>query len=202
MSRSMLYTRVAATVAYLLLAACASQQAPTDTPSQQKIDKAIQSTSSSDIQKYRQAISLLSAGELEKAKLALIEFTEDRPQLAGPWANLGLIYIKQNRPEEAERYLDKAIERNPELAQAYNLKAYIEKSKGNILKSVELYKKAVSLKDNYAIAHYNLALLYDIYIQDIPKAVAHYQKYISLIKKKDKQTADWLEQLRASMKKG
>ena len=186
----------------LLLSACATSEGPSEPVSQQDVDKALKATSESDVQKYREAIALLGNGELDKAHEALTEFTEDHPHLAGPWANLALIAIKRNKMEDAEKLLNKALERNPNLAQAYNLMAYIEKQRGNIVKAKDLYIKAIELKENYALAHYNLALIYDIYIQDIPKAVAHYQKYMALNKTPDKKTAEWIEQLKASLKKG
>lgn len=186
----------------ILLSGCATHESKPDKLSQQDIDKALKETTESDIQKYRDAIALLAQGELVMAKSALIEFTEDRPELAGPWANLALISIKQGKLDKAEALLHKAIERNPKMSQAFNLMGYIEKDRGNILKAKDFYTKAIKLKNNYAIAHYNLALLYDIYIQDIYKAVTHYQKYMALTKHKDKRTADWLGQLKASLKKG
>ena len=186
----------------LLLTACATAEGPSEQVSQQDAEKALKTTSESDLQKYRDAITLLGSGQLDKAHEALTEFTEDHPHLAGPWANLALIAIKRNKMGEAEKLLTKALERNPNLAQAYNLMAYIEKSRGNIIKARDLYIKAIELKENYALAHYNLALIYDIYMQDIPKAVAHYQKYMALNKTPDKKTAEWVEQLKASLKKG
>ena len=186
----------------LLLTACATSEGPVDSVSQQDGDKTINTTSESDVQKYSEAVTLLGSGQLDKAHEALTDFTEDHPHLAGPWANLALIAIKRNKMGEAEKLLNKALERNPNLAQAYNLMAFIEKNRGNIVKARDLYIKAIELKENYALAHYNLALIYDIYMQDIPKAVAHYQKYMALNKTPDKNTAEWVEQLKASLKKG
>jgi len=189
-------------ISIVLLSGCASQESRPDKLSQQSIDKALKETSESDIEKYRDAIALLGNGKLDKAETALTEFTEDRPELAGPWVNLALINIKRNKLDKAEHLLQQSLQRNPEMPQAYNLLGYIEKSRNNIIKARDHYIKAVELKHNYAIAHYNLALLYDIYIQDIGKAVAHYQKYMALTKYKDKRTADWLDQLKATLKKG
>ncbi len=186
----------------IILSGCASQEVKQDELSQQEQDKAIKQTTESDLQKYGEAITLLGNGDLDKARSMLLEFSGERPELAGPWANLGLISIKQNKLDEAEAQLTKALQKNPDLAQAHNLMGYIEKSRGNIIKARDYYIRAVELKDNYALAHYNLALIYDIYIQDINKAIDHYQKYLALIKNKDKQTAEWLDQLKASLKKG
>ena len=197
----MLYSNLAV-LAAVILSGCASQEVKQDELTQQEQDKAIKQATESDLQKYAEAITLLGNGELDKAKALLLEFTEERPDLAGPWANLGLISIKQDKLDDAEAQLTKAIKRNPDLAQAQNLMGYIEKSRGNIIKARDYYIRAVELKDNYALAHYNLALIYDLYMQDINKAIEHYQKYLALIKNKDKQTAEWLDQLKASLKKG
>lgn len=197
----MLYSNLAV-LAAVIMSGCASQEVKQDELTQQEQDKAIKQATESDLQKYAEAITLLGNGELDKAKALLLEFTEERPDLAGPWANLGLISIKQDKLDDAEAQLTKAIKRNPDLAQAQNLMGYIEKSRGNIIKARDYYIRAVELKDNYALAHYNLALIYDLYMQDINKAIEHYQKYLALIKNKDKQTAEWLDQLKASLKKG
>ena len=186
----------------LLLSGCATHEDKTKHLSEQDINKALKETSESDIQEYRNALSLLANGKLDKAESALVSFSEDHPELAGPWANLALINIKNNKLEKAEKLLEAALQRNPKMPQAFNLMGFIEKNRGNIIKARVLYTKAIEMKGNYAIAHYNLALLYDIYIQDIPKAIIHYQKYMRLTKNKDKNTAEWLNQLRVSLKKG
>lgn len=186
----------------LLLSACATQGSKPDKLSQQEIDKTLKETSESDIEEYRNAIALIRNGELDKAESALLKFTEDRPALAGPWANLALISIKRNNLDKAEEILQIALQRNPAMPQAFNLLGYIEKKRGHIIKARNHYSRAIEIKSNYAIAHYNLALIYDIYIQDIQKAVTHYQQYMALTKYKDKRTADWLDQLKATLKKG
>jgi len=185
----------------LFIAGCATDQARPDKLSQQDVDKALKETSQSDILKYREAITFLAKGNLDEAEARLIEFSEERPELAGPYANLALIHIKRNKLELAEQMLSKALQRNPEMPQAYNLMGYIEKNRGNIIKAKDMYSKAIELKNNYALAHYNLALLYDIYIQDISKAVMHYQTYLALTKNQDKITAEWVNQLKASLTK-
>jgi len=192
-----------AVISVVLLSACATQEnKPEQQQTQAEADKALSKTSESDIQQYRQAISLISTGKLDEAESELMDFSADHPGLAGPLANLGLISMKRNKYDKAEEFLQKALSKNPNLPHAYNLLGCIEKSRGNIIKARDNFTRAVELKENYALAHYNLALLYDIYIQDISSAVAHYQKYLALIKSTDKKTADWLNELKASLKKG
>lgn len=106
---------------------CATQEIKPDKLSQLDIDKAVKQTTESDIQKYRDAIALLNSGNLKNAREKLTEFTEERPELAGPWANLGLISIKENKLGDAESLLQKALARNSDMPQALNLMGYIEK---------------------------------------------------------------------------
>jgi Flp pilus assembly protein TadD len=42
------------------------------------------------------------------------------------------------------------------------------------------YERAVGLKSNYAEAHYNLGVFYELHRKDLPKALAHYHQYLNL----------------------
>ena len=95
-----------------------------------------------------------------------------------------------------------ALTRNPNFAQALNLLAYLEQVSGEIRSAEKHYKEAIKNKDDYAIAHYNIALLYDVYLQDIESAIPHYERYLKLTNNKDKSTADWLEQLKRTKENG
>lgn len=150
---------------------------------------------------YRQAITALSNSQLEQAESDLKTITRTRPEFAGPWANLALIDIKKNNLESAAKNLAKALEQNPKMPQAFNLLGYIETSKGNINKAADDYRQAIALKQDYAIAHYNLALLNDIYLQDIKVAIEHYKRYLELTDYQDKKTADWVQELERNLKR-
>lgn len=153
-----------------------------------------------EIKLYQQAITYLNENQLDKAESILLKFADNQPNLAGPWGNLGLIQLKRNNIDEAEKLLKKALEKNPQMAQALNLLGVIENKRGNIKQANHLYTQAIHHKNDYAIAHYNLALLYDVYLQDIKKAVKHYQRYLKLVNNQDQKTADWLEELKLSLK--
>ena len=158
--------------------------------------------SEEDISRYKKAITLLNNNKLEAAKEIFIELNSERPELAGPYANLAVIAYKNNNPEKALELVNISVEKNPKLAQALNFLAFLEQGKGKINLALKYYKQAIENKENYAIAHYNIALLYDIYLQDINSALPHYEKYLKLINNKDKNTVDWVEQLKRSHEKG
>ena len=151
---------------------------------------------------YREAITALNGKELDKAEELLKDFGKLKPQLAGPLANLALIYYKQGKLEESEKMAHRALALNPEQANSLNLLGQIAYEKGLALESEKYYKQAIGIKADYANAHYNLALLYDILFQDIGKAVVHYRRYVELTDGKDNDTVNWLEQLENSLKGG
>jgi tetratricopeptide (TPR) repeat protein len=189
----------------LFMAGCSSvktQDATPATPTDGKVAAAAPSAAELEIELYTQALRYISQNQLDEAESALRGITEKRPELAGPWANLGLIKIKQNQFDKAEEHLNKALQRNPKLAQAYNLLGFIESKRTHISKAKDLYEKAIANKDDYALAHYNVALIYDIYLRDIPKAVEHYKRYLELTNFEDKRTADWLKELSNILSKG
>lgn len=159
------------------------------------------SSSDEEVALYRQAITALYNSEFAQAELLFLKVIKLQPDLAGPWANLGLVYMKQGHIKKATKNAQIALKKNPRMAQAFNLLGYIETKKGNIIQAKEYYTKAIKYKQDYALAHYNLALLYDIYLQNIPYAVKHYESYLRIIEHKDKQTAEWVQELKNTLKR-
>lgn len=158
--------------------------------------------SESEHAKYKKAISLLNNNKLDAAKEIFLQFNEERPELAGPYANLAIIALKQEQPKKALELVQICLSKNSKLPQALNLLAYLEQRKGEAQSAEKHYLEAIKYKNNYALAHYNLALLYDIYFQDIAKAIPHYEIYLKLTNYKDKNTADWLEQIKRTKGNG
>lgn len=51
--------------------------------------------SDSERDKYKKAVILLNSNKLNAAKDIFLEFNSDRPELAGPYANLAVIALKK-----------------------------------------------------------------------------------------------------------
>jgi|TARA_B100000809_G_C15110558_1_gene520448 tetratricopeptide (TPR) repeat protein len=85
------------------------------------------------------------------------------------------------------------------MPQALNLSGYLAQKKGEMNKVKSYYLKAISHQSDYVLAHYNVALLFDIYLQDIAKAIEHYQFYLAYSEQKDENTKNWLEALQVAM---
>lgn len=155
-----------------------------------------------DVTKFDEGILALEENNLDKARRLFTEFSRVNPNLAGPLTNLALIHYKKGEIDTALQRINRAIEINPDQAQAYNLKAQLEIANRNINQAEKDYLKALQLQPHYKNAHYNLALLYDIYFQDIPLAIKHYELYQSLISIRDETTDEWIIHLKGTLENG
>jgi len=179
---------------FALLSGCA--QYPQQRPPDYKPD-----ISGADVVNFSKAIDALGNNDIDHAEAMLKDLISDNPEISGPWVNLGLIYFSKNQFSESELAINNALRLNPHNPYALNLSGMLARRNSDIKRAHALYLEAIKYKDDYAMAHYNLALLYDIFFQDISAAAIHYRKYLDLIGGKDKQTVDWLEQLKNSMRK-
>lgn len=161
----------------------------------------LSSSADKEVAQYRDAISALNNSQLEFAQAEFQRIARNRPELAGPWINLALIDIRKNDIQGARKNVAKALERNPKMPQAFNLRGFVELSRGNVAKAADDYRQAIALKEDYAIAHYNLALIHDIYFQDLKVATRHYKRYLELTNNQDKKTAEWVTELERQLSK-
>lgn len=159
-------------------------------------------TAEREIALFQQALASLNAAELDRAAAEFAELTRARPGLAGPWLNLALIAAQKNDFATAEKHVTQALAHNPRMPQAHNLLGLIEVNRGNMAAAARHYREALALNGDYALAHFNMALLHDIYLHDIPIAVQHYKRYLALTNNGDKKTADWLAELERSLSRG
>ncbi len=149
---------------------------------------------------YQSALTLLNNKNYLNADKILLNLSQELPEFSGLWINLGLSNLLQKKPVIAEKYLNKALVLSPEIPQTLNLMGLLATHNRQVKSAEDYYKKAIKQDGNYSNAHYNLALLYDIYLQDTAKAITHYRRYLTLIENNDKITLSWLEQLEASLK--
>jgi len=63
-------------------------------------------------------------------------------------------------PQKAIEYLDEAIKRMPDLAEAYNIRGNADGDLGQHQRAIEDYNEAIRLKPNYAHAYYNRGYTY------------------------------------------
>ncbi len=96
-----------------------------------------------------------------------------------PHNNLGLVYFKQQRFDEAIKEYTMALKLNPNYAEAHNNLGVAYREKGEINKAIGHYEIAIKLNPDYDSVYNNLGVLY-FEIEEIDKAIEHYQTALKL----------------------
>jgi Flp pilus assembly protein TadD len=146
-------------------------------------------------QAYNQALAHVQAGRNKPAEQALLGLTKQAPELSGPYANLGIVYYRPGRTKEAIEALNRAIQLNPRRAVYYNELGIIYRQEGKFDDARRTYNKALDVDPDYALAQLNIAILYDLYLQDPKQALPHYQRYQQLLPAEDSTVKNWIIEL-------
>lgn len=128
---------------------------------------------------YEHALTQLQANHLPEAERELTALAARRPQLAGPYGNLGILYFRAGRTADAEKALEHAIALNPR-PEYYNELGMVQRTEGRFDAAERAYRHALELDPDYAYAHLNLGILYDLYLQTPDRALPHYERYQAL----------------------
>ena len=71
----------------------------------------------------------------------------------------------------------------------------MERKLGKFAEAEAAYLRAIAAEPNYAPAHLNLGVLYDLYLAEPQKALEQFERYIE-IAGENKQVAGWVIELR------
>jgi tetratricopeptide (TPR) repeat protein len=102
---------------------------------------------------------------------------EYAPDSARIHNNLGIIYHRMGREEEAVALFRKALEIDPDYPEAYNNLGNASNALGKREEALALYKKALEIDPDFALAHNNLGNAYAI-LGKREEALASYKKAI------------------------
>ena len=154
----------------------------------------------SDKRAYNKALKDIKAKRYKKALTILNKLLKKYPDAAGPLANKGIVYVRQNKQDKAEEFFLKALDRNEKLVQVRNHLAVIYRKKGKFSEAKDMLDAAIATDPYYANAYYNLGILYELYLQVPEKALENYQLYLDLKKQGDKRVAQWVSLLQRQLK--
>lgn len=144
---------------------------------------------------YTRAISLMAADQNDEALALLQKVSAKEPSFAGPVINQGVILLKQKKFAEAEKVLRQALVINARNPYAHNLLGIALREQGKFADARSAYETALGIDPNYAKAHFNFGVLADLYLQDLPLALTHYERYQALQSKPDPAVANWIVDL-------
>ena len=144
---------------------------------------------------YEQAASAMAAGDYVDAELRFKEFLLLYPDYPGAHVNLAIIHANNENNDAARSSLDAALALNPNNPAALNQLGMLLRRNGKFLEAEAAYLKAVTVSPDYALAHYNLGVLNELYLQRLDVALQNFESYQALVGE-DKQVEKWIADLR------
>lgn len=96
------------------------------------------------------AYSYLELGNLANAQTALGEARRVEPNSAAIAQAQAVVFLRQNKPAEAKKFIDYALALSPENAKTWNLKATITHALGDASNAFKEYGRAIQLDPAYS----------------------------------------------------
>ena len=143
---------------------------------------------------YEQAVAAMASGDYLDAELRFKEFLLQYPGYPGAHVNLAIIHSNNKDDDSALNAIEAALTINPNYAQALNQKGMLLRRNGKFLEAESAYLKAVTARPDYALAHYNLGVLNELYLQRLDVALQHFEAYQKLVGG-DEQVEKWITDL-------
>jgi Flp pilus assembly protein TadD len=144
---------------------------------------------------FEQAVAVMASGDFLDAELRFKEFLLRYPAYPGAHVNLAIIHSQNGNEEAAQAAIDAALALNPAHAAALNQQGMLFRRNGKFIEAEAAYLKAVTASPDYALAHYNLGVLNELYLQRLDTALQHFEDYQQLVGS-DKQVEKWIADLK------
>lgn len=144
---------------------------------------------------FQEALIAIQEGRVLAAEVLLWEVTATQPELAGPWVNLGQVYVSLERFEDARLAFKNAIKANPRSCHAYNQLGVLSRQFGDFRGAEELYQACLKQMPEFKDAYLNLGILYELYLGKLPEALAAYRQYQLLSQQPDRKVLGWVMDL-------
>ena len=144
---------------------------------------------------YEQAVAVMASGDYVEAEFRFEEFVLQYPDFPGAHTNLAIIHAKNGDDKAAEDSITDALILDPQHPPTLNQLGMLLRRQGKFADAEAAYMRAVQADPDYAIAHYNLGVLNELYLHRLPVALEHFEKYQALTGE-DKQVEKWIVDLK------
>lgn len=137
----------------------------------------------------------MKARNVPKAIAAFEALTRDAPDLSGAWTNLGILYAQTKKHDAALEAMHHAVASNPTNAVAWNWLGVLQREGASYAQAETSYQQAIALRNDYASAHFNLAILYDQYLNRPQDALDQYHAWQQISGSDDLKVQAWIKAL-------
>lgn len=148
-----------------------------------------------NVEAFAAGTAALRSGDLATAERLLGTVTNDQPELAGPWLNLGRVYLAQGRIADAHASLERAVGANPANCDALSELALLLRRQGEFSAAEQHYRACLAVQLDYRAAYLNLGILYELYLGRLPEALDAYRHYQALALEPDRNVAGWMQDI-------
>lgn len=131
----------------------------------------------------------------ETARQHWLALSEQYPEYPGVWTNLALSQYRLQQYENSHSSLLKTLDINAGFCPAFKLKGMVERELGKFTDAENSYLAAMQCDPKDADVAYNLGILYDLYMQELDKALAQYQRAQQLLGEPDATLTVWIPDL-------
>jgi len=143
---------------------------------------------------FEQAAAVMATGDYLDAELRFKEFLLQYPAYPGAHVNLAIIHSRNGNDAAAQAAIDAALALNSTHPAALNQQGMLFRKNGKFIEAEAAYLKAVTASPDYALAHYNLGVLNELYLQRLDVALQHFEIYLQLVGG-DAQVEKWIADL-------
>jgi tetratricopeptide (TPR) repeat protein len=185
----------------IFLHGCAGGPSPVAGEQSESVRLLPGTVSSASQDEFKKAVASMKNNDYQAAIPVLERILLNNPGLPGAQINLAIAYMNlqpfdKEHYRKAEQALLQAVAAAPKDPVAHNQLGLVYRRTGRFQDALRAYDKALDLQRNYAAAHLNMAILCDIYLQDLPCAMEHFEKYGILVPDQMHQVSLWLTDLR------
>ena len=138
------------------------------------------------------AITLLNDGNYRQAEVNLEEIVKVRPDLAEAHLNLGWARMKLRKFAVALTSIEAGLSVKPNDVRAINLMAICQRMMGKFVDAEKTYLQALLIAPDNGQLHFNLGILYELYLFRPEMALEHYRRFQTLQKIPDSKVAGWI----------
>lgn len=143
---------------------------------------------------YHTALQLLQ-GDDEQALNYWQQLADSWPQYPGVWTNLAIARYRSQDFSGSLKSAGQALAIDSGFCPAFKIRGLAARETGEFSLAEQSYLQALSCDPADADVHYNLGILYDLYLHDLQKALQQYRAVQQMQTEKDETLVMWIEDL-------